>query len=165
MSVMTPPELQNSAADAFGKFANRAFSPTLSFLPRWHEQCTIVSGWTPGFAFILSFAGPLLMMGVFCAPGRMTQSKIDTGGYDAPIHVSEEASNASTAVSPAIVSSFVIAVLVGFGEFPFSFCLFISDFINSFRAQFRTRLQYGHRHYRHRRDRIDGCRSGKCGES
>ncbi|KAI0065302.1 APC amino acid permease [Artomyces pyxidatus] len=55
-------------------------------------------GWTNGFAFILSFLAPLWTV----------------GGYDASIHISEEANNASVAVPWAILSSVVVACILGF---------------------------------------------------
>ncbi|EMD30994.1 hypothetical protein CERSUDRAFT_127671 [Gelatoporia subvermispora B] len=54
-------------------------------------------GWPDGFAFILSFLAPLWTI----------------GGFDAGVHTSEEASNARTAVPWAIVSSVVIAGILG----------------------------------------------------
>lgn len=40
-----------------------------------------------------------------------------TGGYDGPIHMSEEASNAATAVPLAIVMSLGVALFLGFGNY------------------------------------------------
>ncbi|KAJ3557764.1 hypothetical protein NM688_g1294 [Phlebia brevispora] len=60
-----------------------------------------LNGWQSGFAFVLGFAGPLWVM----------------GGYDGPVHISEEASNANVAVPAAIVSSLGAAILFGFGIF------------------------------------------------
>ncbi|KAJ8454180.1 hypothetical protein ONZ51_g13181 [Trametes cubensis] len=54
-------------------------------------------GWPNGFAFILSFLAPMWTV----------------GGFDAPVHISEEASNARTVVPWAIVSSVGIAGLLG----------------------------------------------------
>ncbi|KAG2036395.1 amino acid/polyamine transporter I [Suillus americanus] len=48
-----------------------------------------LAGWPSGFAFILSFMAPLYSI----------------GGYDASVHMSEEASNAATAIPLAIVSN------------------------------------------------------------
>lgn len=42
------------------------------------------------------------------------------GGFDGPIHISEEASNANVAVPWAIVSAIGSAGLLGFGKPPFS---------------------------------------------
>ncbi|SJL00755.1 related to UGA4-GABA permease-also involved in delta-aminolevulinate transport [Armillaria ostoyae] len=61
------------------------------------EDFTNVSGWPNGFAFILSFLFPL--WGV--------------GGYDAAVHMSEEATNASIAVPVAIVLSTLSATILG----------------------------------------------------
>ncbi|KAI0635035.1 amino acid/polyamine transporter I [Trametes polyzona] len=54
-------------------------------------------GWPNGFAFILSFLAPLWTI----------------GGFDAPVHISEEAANASTAVPWAIASTVGIAGVLG----------------------------------------------------
>ncbi len=45
---------------------------------------------------------------------------VDVGGFDGPIHISEEASNASTVVPWAIVSSIGIAAILGWGELSFN---------------------------------------------
>ncbi|KAI0684182.1 APC amino acid permease [Cytidiella melzeri] len=58
-----------------------------------------LSTWPTGFAFILSFLAPLWTI----------------GGFDGPIHISEEVSNARTAVPWAIVSSVGISGLIGWG--------------------------------------------------
>ncbi|KAI0264622.1 APC amino acid permease [Gloeopeniophorella convolvens] len=58
-----------------------------------------LSGWPNGFAFILSFLTPLWTL----------------AGFDAPIHISEEASNARVAVPWAIVGSTAIGVVLGWG--------------------------------------------------
>ncbi|KAH9918712.1 APC amino acid permease [Epithele typhae] len=55
-------------------------------------------GWPNGFSFVLSFLAPLWTI----------------GGFDAPVHISEEASNARTAVPWAIVCGVGIAGLLGF---------------------------------------------------
>ncbi|CDO77529.1 hypothetical protein BN946_scf184912.g28, partial [Trametes cinnabarina] len=56
-----------------------------------------LSGWPNGFAFVLSFLAPLWTI----------------GGFDGPLHISEEASNARTAVPWAIVSAVGIAGVLG----------------------------------------------------
>ncbi|PBK92908.1 APC amino acid permease [Armillaria gallica] len=61
------------------------------------EDFTNVSGWPNGFAFILSFLTPL--WGVGC--------------FDAPVHMSEEATNASIAVPMAIIFSTFAATVLG----------------------------------------------------
>ncbi|EIN05728.1 APC amino acid permease [Punctularia strigosozonata HHB-11173 SS5] len=58
---------------------------------------TNFNGWPDGFAFILSFLAPLWTI----------------GGFDAAIHISEEASNAAVAVPWAIVSAVGIACALG----------------------------------------------------
>ncbi|KAI0674185.1 APC amino acid permease [Trametes maxima] len=55
------------------------------------------NGWPNGFAFVLSFLAPLWTI----------------GGFDASVHISEEASNARTAVPWAIVSAVGIAGVLG----------------------------------------------------
>ncbi|RPD65332.1 APC amino acid permease [Lentinus tigrinus ALCF2SS1-7] len=54
-------------------------------------------GWPNGFAFMLSFLAPLWTI----------------GGFDASVHISEEASNARTAVPWAIISAVGIAGILG----------------------------------------------------
>ncbi|KAI8986825.1 APC amino acid permease [Trametes punicea] len=56
-----------------------------------------LSGWPNGFTFVLSFLAPLWTI----------------GGFDAPVHISEEATNARTAVPWAIVSAVGIAGALG----------------------------------------------------
>ena len=46
----------------------------------------------------------------------MNPSHHPIAGYDGPVHISEEASNATTAVPIGIVSSLVFAVIIGFGS-------------------------------------------------
>ncbi|KAG1723082.1 amino acid permease-domain-containing protein [Suillus paluster] len=58
---------------------------------------TNLDGWPSGFAFILSLMAPLWTI----------------GGYDASVHMSEEASNAATAIPWAITSSIIIAAVLG----------------------------------------------------
>ncbi|KAJ3557762.1 hypothetical protein NM688_g1293 [Phlebia brevispora] len=57
--------------------------------------------WPEGFTFVLGLVGPLWVL----------------AGYDAPVHMSEEASNAATAVPAAIVSSLGTTALLGFGVY------------------------------------------------
>lgn len=67
-----------------------------------------MAGWPSGFAFILSFMAPLYSIGwtLFLLPNcQFMTSLIPPGGYDASIHMSEEASNAATAIPWAIVSN------------------------------------------------------------
>ncbi|KAI6047537.1 amino acid/polyamine transporter I [Pisolithus marmoratus] len=65
-------------------------------------------GWPDGFAFILSFLAPLWTV----------------SGFDASVHISEEASNAVTAVPWAIVYSGIIGILLGWAiNVTLSFCM------------------------------------------
>ncbi|KAI6135074.1 amino acid/polyamine transporter I [Pisolithus croceorrhizus] len=67
-----------------------------------------LNGWSDGFAFILSFIAPLWTISAF----------------DAPVHISEEASNAATAVPFAIVCSSVIGILLGWAmNVAITFCM------------------------------------------
>ncbi|KAK0211068.1 APC amino acid permease [Desarmillaria ectypa] len=61
------------------------------------QDFTNVSGWPNGFAFVLSFLKPL--RGVGC--------------FDAPVHMSEEATNASIAVPMAIIFSTFSGTIFG----------------------------------------------------
>lgn len=66
------------------------------------------SGWPSGFAFILSLMAPLYTI----------------GGYDASVHMSEEASNAASAIPWAIVSSIAISAVLGWGiNVSLAFCM------------------------------------------
>lgn len=67
-----------------------------------------LAGWPSGFAFILSFMAPLYSI----------------GGYDASVHMSEEASNAATAIPLAITSSIAMSVVLGWGiNVSLAFCM------------------------------------------
>ena len=83
----------------------------------------LVNGWPNGYAFILSFLAPVWTIGE--SSGRLISVNRCllhayllrlAGAYDSPVHISEEATNARTAVPFAIISSAVIAGLVGWGE-------------------------------------------------
>ncbi|KAJ8522185.1 hypothetical protein ONZ45_g1230 [Pleurotus djamor] len=58
---------------------------------------TNMYGWTDGYAFILSFLAPLWTI----------------GSFDSAVHISEEASNAATAVPWAIINAVGIAGILG----------------------------------------------------
>ncbi|EPQ55770.1 APC amino acid permease [Gloeophyllum trabeum ATCC 11539] len=67
-----------------------------------------VSGWPDGFAFILSFLAPLWTI---CS-------------FDSSVHISEEASNAATAVPWAIVNAIAIAGILGWAiNVSLAFCM------------------------------------------
>ncbi|KAI6106449.1 amino acid/polyamine transporter I [Pisolithus croceorrhizus] len=69
---------------------------------------TNLNGWPNGFAFILSFVAPLWTI---CS-------------FDSAVHISEEASNAATAVPWAIVSSITIAGILGLAvNIALAFCM------------------------------------------
>ncbi|KAK0239783.1 amino acid/polyamine transporter I [Armillaria nabsnona] len=72
------------------------------------EDFTNVSGWPDGFALIFSFLTPLWSVGC----------------YDAPVHMSEEATNASIAVPMAIILSiFSVSVLGWAMNISLVFCM------------------------------------------
>ncbi|KAF9043782.1 amino acid transporter [Hymenopellis radicata] len=69
---------------------------------------SLVSGWPDGFAFILSFLAPLWSLGCF----------------DAPVHMSEEATNASIAVPVTIMSMTLSALVCGWAlNVVMAFCM------------------------------------------
>lgn len=69
---------------------------------------TNLNGWPNGFAFILSFVAPLWTI---CS-------------FDSAVHISEEASNAATAVPWAIVSAITIAGILGLAvNIALAFCM------------------------------------------
>ncbi|KAF9457969.1 amino acid/polyamine transporter I [Collybia nuda] len=78
LPVSTPRRLHNTPAYAFGHFEN-------------------VSGWSNGYAFILSFLAPAWTV----------------AGFDTSVHISEEARNAPRAVPFAIISATVISSTLG----------------------------------------------------
>ncbi|KAF9002343.1 APC amino acid permease [Cyathus striatus] len=85
----TPKEFINSAGYVFGNFTN-------------------ISGWTNGYAFILSFLSPLWAIGAF----------------DSTIHISEEASNASIAIPYAIIFAAMSGIILGWGlNVTLAFCM------------------------------------------
>ncbi|KAJ6594170.1 amino acid/polyamine transporter I [Mycena capillaripes] len=78
LPVAAPKELQNSASFAFGHFEN-------------------TSGWTDGYAFIMSFLAPAWTV----------------AGFDTSVHISEEARNAPRAVPFAILSATILSSILG----------------------------------------------------
>ncbi|EMD30988.1 hypothetical protein CERSUDRAFT_163578 [Gelatoporia subvermispora B] len=69
---------------------------------------TNFSGWPNGWTFILSFLAPLWTI----------------AGFDAPVHISEEASNAAVAVPWAIVLSSAVGGILGWGiNVAIAFCM------------------------------------------
>ncbi|PCH43032.1 APC amino acid permease [Wolfiporia cocos MD-104 SS10] len=89
LPACTPSEYKNSASYALGNFTN-------------------LSGWTNGYAFILSFLAPLWTI---CS-------------FDSSVHISEEASNAATAVPWAIVGAIGIAGVLGWAiNVALAFCM------------------------------------------
>ncbi|KAG1803597.1 amino acid/polyamine transporter I [Suillus plorans] len=71
-------------------------------------EFTNLAGWPSGFAFILSLMAPLYTI----------------GGYDASVHMSEEASNATMAIPWAIVSSIIVSAFLGLGiNISLAFCM------------------------------------------
>ncbi|KAG2049922.1 amino acid transporter [Suillus hirtellus] len=69
---------------------------------------TNLAGWPSGFAFILSLMAPLYTI----------------GGYDASVHMSEEASNAAMAIPWAIVGSIAVSAVLGCGvNISLAFCM------------------------------------------
>ncbi|KAG6853774.1 hypothetical protein C0991_001485 [Blastosporella zonata] len=85
----TPKEFRNSAAYAFGDFEN-------------------LTGWTNGYAFILSFLAPLWAIGAF----------------DSTVHISEEATNADIAIPYAIILACSTSGLLGWAiNVALTFCM------------------------------------------
>ncbi|KAG1780030.1 amino acid/polyamine transporter I [Suillus placidus] len=69
---------------------------------------TNLDGWPSGFAFVLSLLAPLWTI----------------GGYDSSVHMSEEASNATTAIPWAIVGSIAVSAALGWGiNVSLAFCM------------------------------------------
>jgi len=80
LPAATPAQFRNSAAFAFGNFEN-------------------FSGWSNGFAFILSFLTPLWTV----------------GSFDPAVHISEEATNANVAIPYAIIFGITFSCILGWG--------------------------------------------------
>lgn len=78
LPISTPRGLRNSPSYAFGHFEN-------------------VSGWSNGYAFILSFLAPAWTV----------------AGFDTSVHISEEARNAPRAVPFAIMSATILSSILG----------------------------------------------------
>ncbi|KAK7005720.1 GABA permease [Favolaschia claudopus] len=78
LPVATPKKFHNSASFAFGHFEN-------------------TSGWTNGYAFVLSFLSPAWTI----------------GGFDTSVHISEEARNAPRAVPFAILCATILSSILG----------------------------------------------------
>ncbi|KZT68481.1 APC amino acid permease [Daedalea quercina L-15889] len=78
LPIATPAEFKNSASYAFTEFIN-------------------YSGWTDGFAFVLSFLAPLWTI----------------SGFDSSLHISEETTNARFSVPLGLVGATVLACVMG----------------------------------------------------
>ncbi|KAL0952584.1 hypothetical protein HGRIS_006840 [Hohenbuehelia grisea] len=71
-------------------------------------EFTNLNGWPKGFAFMLSFLAPIWTI----------------GSFDASVHISEEASNAATAVPWAIINAIGIAGVLGWAiNVSLAFCM------------------------------------------
>ena len=66
---------------------------------------SLVNGWPDGYAFILSFLAPLwtICNELFTATFFIAADNSISGSFDSSVHISEEASNAASAVPWAIV--------------------------------------------------------------
>ncbi len=87
-------------------------------LPEFTCVWLTVNGWTPGYAFILSFLAPLWTICEFspsCISAAEFTNRTQIGSFDSSVHISEEASNAATAVPWAIVGAISIAGVLGWG--------------------------------------------------
>ncbi|KIJ34521.1 hypothetical protein M422DRAFT_263285 [Sphaerobolus stellatus SS14] len=85
----TPDDFVNHAKYAFGNVTN-------------------LSGWSPGYVFVLSFLSPLWTIGAF----------------DSTVHISEEATNASIDIPFAIILAATSSVLIGWGlNVALAFCM------------------------------------------
>lgn len=117
LPASTPSESKNSASYALGNFTNGEIG---SFIMTFMTLIDFfaVSGWSDGFAFILSFLAPLWTI---CEVVWYTRSLrkltfVIAGSFDSSVHISEEASNAAIAVPWAIVYAIGIAGILGWGK-------------------------------------------------
>ena len=122
LPIATPKELKNKVSYALGNFTNRTrlslFSGLLfPFIGGW--GFAVVYDWPNGFAFILSFLAPVwTICAHFVGSGdnNCLQKVIHViGSFDSPVHISEEASNAATAVPWAIIWATSTAGILGIG--------------------------------------------------
>jgi amino acid transporter len=116
LPAATPSEFKNTAAFALGDFENRKIP---RYFPSEHNSSKIVNGWPSGYAFILSFLAPLWTI---CKAASLTLNEspansLELGSFDSSVHISEEASNAATAVPWAIVWAISIAGVLGWGVY------------------------------------------------
>ncbi len=76
-----------------------------------------VNGWASGYAFILSFLAPLWTICKLTFSHVLCVADIFDckGSFDSAVHISEEASNAATAVPWAIVGAIAVAGVFGMG--------------------------------------------------
>lgn len=109
--------LKNSASYAFGNFTNWA-----SLLVSWLLNADFeiaVYDWPDSFAFILSFLAPLWTICTSLFSNQRFPATVQTtylaGSFDSTVHISEESSNAATAVPWAIVWAIGIGGVLGWG--------------------------------------------------
>jgi amino acid transporter len=85
-----------------------------------------VNGWPNGYAFILSFLAPAwtICKGIHAKYSAILIRNYLPGSFDSSVHISEEASNAATAVPWAIVSAIGIAGVLGVAiNMALAFCM------------------------------------------
>ncbi|KAI6163157.1 amino acid permease-domain-containing protein [Pisolithus thermaeus] len=106
LPIATPKQYMNTARFALGSFDN-------------------LYGWPDGFAFVLSLLTPLWTVCAFFLTYYFSmQTSHCEAAFDASVHISEEASNAATAVPWAIVCSNIIATLLGWAiNVTLTFCM------------------------------------------
>lgn len=109
-----------------------------------------VYGWPNGFAFVLSFLAPLWTIGTPSLHITLARQACSfpfvlalTGGFDASVHISEEASNARVVVPWAIVTTVSIAGVLGWGVWSRSSRR--PMLIHAFSAQCYDCILHGHR--------------------
>lgn len=80
-----------------------------------------MTGWSKGYAFILSFLAPLwtICQSILSFNYGLLIGCFNLGSFDSSVHISEEASNAASAVPWAIVNAVAVGGILGFGMSPF----------------------------------------------
>jgi amino acid transporter len=86
--------------------------------------------------------GPFVSLAILSFNYGLLIGGFNLGSFDSSVHISEEASNAATAVPWAIVNSIAVAGVLGFGMSPYLNILSL-DQPWACSDQYGTRLLYG----------------------
>lgn len=117
LPIVTPAEFKNTSSFALKDFVNREH--ILAYKKRTAINYVLVSSWSDGFAFILSFQAPAwtICRHIPVVSDVAAFKLFRLGSFDSSVHISEEASNAATAVPWAIVLAIAVGGVLGWGMF------------------------------------------------